>query len=132
MLVLRMLVLLLLMLLLMPVRFRTAPRSVCPVRVFIPLRLQAVRLLAGMAAAERHFKGLSPLSSWTSEASSLCISRELEKPDEEMASLSFLRGIVQCPRRGPHDVHGDGPGVVAHEGDLACGRPVCRCNRFKN
>ena len=36
MLVLRMLVLLLLMLLLMPVRFRTAPRSVRPVRVFNP------------------------------------------------------------------------------------------------
>ena len=28
------------------------------------------------------------------------------------AALSFLRGVVQRPCRGPHDVHGDGPGVV--------------------
>ena len=43
MLVLRMLVLLLLMLLLMPVRFRTAPRSVRPVRVFNPKLARAQR-----------------------------------------------------------------------------------------
>ena len=30
-----------------------------------------------------------------------------------------MRGIVQRPCRGPHDVHGDGPGMVAHERDLA-------------
>ena len=35
------------------------------------------------------------------------------------AALSFLRGVVQRPCRGPHDVHGDGPGMVAHDGDLA-------------
>jgi hypothetical protein len=37
-----------------------------------------------------------------------------------------LRGIVQRPCRGPHDVHGDGPaGVVAHEGDLAVALVGC-------
>ena len=46
MLVLRMLVLLLLMLLLMPVRFRTAPRSARPVRVFNPAQLQSSAVLA--------------------------------------------------------------------------------------
>ena len=54
MLVLRMLVLLLLMLLLMPVRFRTAPRSVRPVRVFTPfefgLSAVAVSALASRVA----------------------------------------------------------------------------------
>ena len=35
------------------------------------------------------------------------------------AALSFLRGVMQRPRHGSHDVHGDGPGVVADKGDLA-------------
>ena len=34
-------------------------------------------------------------------------------------ALSFLRGVMQRPRHGSHDVHGDGPGVVADKGDLA-------------
>ena len=34
-------------------------------------------------------------------------------------ALSFLRGVMQRPRHGSHDIHGDGPGVVADKGDLA-------------
>eukprot|EP00964_Phaeocystis_antarctica_P023801 scaffold13315_cov63-Phaeocystis_antarctica.AAC.1 len=35
------------------------------------------------------------------------------------AALSFLRGVVQRPCHGPHNVHEDGSGVVADEGGLA-------------
>ena len=37
-------------------------------------------------------------------------------------ALSFLRGVMQRPRHGSHDIHGDGPGVVANKGDLAVSR----------
>ena len=41
------------------------------------------------------------------------------------AAFSLLRGVVQRPCRGPHDVHGDGPGrtcggVVTFMGEYEC------------
>ena len=41
-------------------------------------------------------------------------------PQKRPLAFWILRGVVQRPCRGPHDVHGvgDGPGVVAHEGNV--------------
>ena len=44
------------------------------------------------------------------------------------AALSFLRGVMQRPRHGSHDTHGDGPGVVTDKGDLAVTLVGCAVN----